>query len=103
MQRRNDECGRLCRSYKRLIESNNMRSQRSLFLFGSRQVGKSTAIAQQLPDAYVIDLFDSDRFTTFLRRPKALGEELEHSQARVVVIDEIQKIPVLLNLRVRCF
>jgi len=83
--------------YKRLIQLNNMLSQKSHFLFGPRQVGKSTAIEQQLPDAYVIDLLDSDRFTTFLRRPKALGEELEHSQAKVVVIDEIQKLPALLD------
>ena len=61
--------------YKRLIQLNNLLSQKSHFLFGPRQVGKSTAIEQQLPDAYVIDLLDSDRFTTFLRRPKALGEE----------------------------
>jgi predicted AAA+ superfamily ATPase len=83
--------------YKRLIKLNNILRSKSHFLFGPRQVGKSTTIEQQLPEAYVIDLLDSDRFDTFLRRPKALGEELEQSQARIVVIDEIQKLPALLD------
>ncbi len=83
--------------YNRLINLRNILDQKSHFLFGPRQVGKSTAIEQQLPDAYVVDLLDSDQFNTYLRRPKALGEELEHSQARIVVIDEIQKLPELLD------
>lgn len=83
--------------YNRLINLRNILDQKSHFLFGPRQVGKSTAIDQQLPDAYVVDLLDSDQFNTYLRRPKALGEELEHSQARIVVIDEIQKLPELLD------
>jgi len=81
----------------RLIKLEKILAEKSHFLFGPRQVGKSTAIAQQLPHAYLIDLLDSDRFNAFVRRPRALGEELEQSNAKIVVIDEIQKLPALLD------
>lgn len=83
--------------YKRLIQLDKILKLKSHFLFGPRQVGKSTAIEQQLSEAHVIDLLDADRFELFLKRPRALGEELETINKTIVVIDEIQKLPALLD------
>ena len=49
-----------------------------------------------MPDIKVYDLLDSDVFSRLARRPKVLGEELTAAD-KVVVIDEIQKLPVLLD------
>jgi len=68
----------------------------SHFLFGPRSTGKTYLIRRQLPDAKVYDLLDSDVFNRLARRPKVLGEELTAAD-KVVVIDEIQKLPVLLD------
>ena len=47
-----------------------------------------------LPEAQVFDLLDDDVYSRFLRRPRQLGEEVK---SELVVIDEIQKLPRLLD------
>ena len=47
--------------YNRLINLRNILSEKSHFLFGPRQVGKTTAIDSQLFDAFKVDLLDSDQ------------------------------------------
>lgn len=70
----------------------------SVFLWGARQVGKSTLIKKLYPDAKIYDLLKSDEYTRLLRRPQLLREELlSFGQETLVVIDEIQKIPQLLD------
>ena len=44
-------------------------AKRSLFLFGPRQTGKSTLIRDQLGDARVINLLESDTYLTLQRAP----------------------------------
>ena len=71
-------------------------SASSHFLFGPRSTGKTYLVRKQLPDVKVYDLLDSDVFSRLARRPKVLGEELTAAD-KIVVIDEIQKLPVLLD------
>jgi predicted AAA+ superfamily ATPase len=70
--------------------------RKSLFLFGPRQTGKTALIRNVLPEARVYDLLDGDVFLRFSRRPASLGEEVS-ADAPIVVLDEIQKVPALLD------
>ena len=70
----------------------------SVFLWGARQVGKSTLVKSVYPNAKIYDLLKSDEYTRLLRRPQLLREELlSFGEETLVVIDEIQKIPQLLD------
>ena len=61
----------------------------SVFLWGARQVGKSTLIKKLYPNAKIYDLLKSDEYTRLLRRPQLLREELlSFGQETLVVIDE---------------
>ncbi|NLE40562.1 MAG: ATP-binding protein [Lentisphaerae bacterium] len=70
--------------------------QKSHFLFGPRQSGKSFLISHSLPDVRVYNLLDAEVFLALSRRPSQLGEEVRATEKRVV-IDEIQRLPGLLN------
>lgn len=71
-------------------------TKKSHFLFGPRQTGKTFLVRQRLPDVRVYDLLDSEVFLTLSRQPGRLAEELTSGE-RIVVIDEIQRLPDLLN------
>jgi len=71
-------------------------ARKSHFLFGPRQTGKSTLVRHQLPQARVYDLLDSGVYLALSQRPSRLAEELTPAD-RVVVIDEVQRLPELLN------
>jgi len=71
--------------------------RRSCFLFGPRQTGKTSLVHDQLPQARVYDLLDSATFTLLSRSPRTIGEELAAAPTDVVVIDEVQKLPALLD------
>lgn len=80
--------------YPRALKLGPLLAKKSHFLFGPRGTGKSWLIRQQLPKAQVFDLLDDDVYTRLLRRPRQLGDEID---SPLVVIDEIQKIPRLLD------
>jgi predicted AAA+ superfamily ATPase len=83
--------------YKRILKLEETRDD-SIFLWGARQVGKSTLLETLFPDARYYDLLKSDEFERFFRRPALLREEMMRSgQQDLVIIDEIQKIPQLLD------
>jgi len=70
----------------------------SVFLWGARQVGKTTLLENQYPNARYYDLLQSTEFERFFRRPSLLSEELETAkEGELVIIDEIQKVPQLLD------
>ena len=70
----------------------------STFLWGARQTGKSTLLKSLYPDAPYFDLLLADEFDRFLRNPSLLREiVLIRSSDGPVIIDEIQRIPSLLN------
>lgn len=70
----------------------------SFFLWGARQTGKSTLLRKLYPDSLWFDLLLTDVFERFQRNPSQLREIIMASQpVEPVVIDEIQKIPALLD------
>lgn len=70
----------------------------SFFLFGVRGAGKSTWAREQFPDSYVVDLLDESRYQSLLANPGLLAMELRSLPARrAVVLDEVQRVPALLN------
>lgn len=69
---------------------------KSCFLWGPRKSGKSYWIRHHLPQAKVIDLLRTDTFAEYAARPALLRERYAGSR-QLVVIDEVQKIPPLLD------
>ncbi|MBI5488846.1 MAG: ATP-binding protein [Deltaproteobacteria bacterium] len=70
----------------------------TFFLWGPRQTGKTTLLADRYPSARRIDLLKSDVFRRYATRPELLREEVAAMpKPRFVVIDEIQKVPDLLD------
>jgi predicted AAA+ superfamily ATPase len=71
---------------------------KSFFLFGPRATGKTTLIRQQLSEkATIIDLLDSRYFLRLSSAPHELEPIITAAPADIIVIDEIQRIPELLN------
>lgn len=71
----------------------------SFFLFGPRGTGKSTLLRSRLPDALYLDLLNPERYRELQSHPEKLAELLAGSpRATTVVIDEIQRVPDLLNV-----
>jgi predicted AAA+ superfamily ATPase len=81
--------------YQREVHLSKLLKKRSYFLFGPRGVGKSTLIEQTVPDAKMYDLLDGLVFQRLLRDPTLISQETKPET--LVVIDEIQKLPELLN------
>jgi predicted AAA+ superfamily ATPase len=70
----------------------------SFFLFGVRGVGKSTWVRQALPGAVRVDLLDDRLFQQLLATPGHFADMVRrHPRGSVIVVDEIQRIPALLN------
>jgi predicted AAA+ superfamily ATPase len=83
--------------YSRILKLDNENND-SLFLWGARQVGKTTLLETLYPNARFYDLLKAKEFERLLRRPSILSEELDSfNEGDVVIIDEIQKIPQLLD------
>ncbi|MBI1910070.1 MAG: ATP-binding protein [Deltaproteobacteria bacterium] len=80
----------------RLLDLRPLLEKKSLFLFGPRQTGKSSLIQHQFPSCRFYDLLDSRTLLSLGQRPERLEEELGPRDT-VVVIDEIQKLPNLLD------
>ncbi|MCX8019353.1 MAG: AAA family ATPase, partial [Chitinophagaceae bacterium] len=70
----------------------------SFFLWGARQTGKSTLLKTLFPQSIYIDLLQSQVFRRYNQFPELLRERLlAENPAYPVIIDEIQKVPALLN------
>lgn len=81
--------------FRRLLE---VPKDRSFFVFGLRGVGKSTWSRQALPDAHRIDLLDEGLYQAYLRDPGLFAGELRTlRRGATVVVDEVQRLPTLLN------
>lgn len=74
----------------------NILKNKSYFLFGPRGTGKTTWLKEHYGDAYFIDLLNSENYRALLSNPNRL-ESLIPSEYKTVVIDEVQKVPELLN------
>lgn len=80
----------------RHLDISGLLEKSSFFLLGPRQTGKTSLIHHILPDTIFYDLLDSANYLTLSRNPGRLAEEIG-SHVKRVVIDEIQRIPSLLN------
>lgn len=76
-------------------------STQTLFLWGARKTGKSTYLIQHYPNALYYDLLQTDLVQRLFISPHLLREELLAAPSgqlqQPVIIDEIQKIPILLD------
>ncbi len=85
-------------SIGRILDLTELLKKKSFFLFGPRSTGKSTLVKQQLLNsAGIIDLLDSRLFLRLSGAPHDLEEIINAGNTNLVVIDEIQRIPELLN------
>ncbi|NLN02279.1 MAG: ATP-binding protein [Lentisphaerae bacterium] len=88
--------------YKR-IASLEICRRHTCFLWGARQTGKSTLLRERFPDAVTFDLLLSDEYRRCLQNPSIIRQELSargltgDNQTAPVIIDEIQKVPDLLD------
>jgi uncharacterized protein len=70
----------------------------SIFLWGARQTGKSTLLKYLFPENLYIDLLLSDIYENYRRNPSLLREiVLGYNGHYPIIIDEVQRIPELLN------
>lgn len=79
----------------RNIDIASILSKKSVFLFGPRQCGKSWLIDHALSNVHVVDLLSSEMFLRLSQHPEQL--EQFGADGQPVVIDEIQKLPSLLD------
>lgn len=88
--------GQDARYIDRRLNLPELLEKKSLFLLGPRQTGKTSLIRHTLKNVKVYDLLDTSLFLTLSRNPSRLAQELTDKD-RFVVIDEIQRLPILLN------
>jgi predicted AAA+ superfamily ATPase len=74
------------------------KAEDSFFLFGPRGTGKSTWTSWAYPDALTVNLLEPDVFRRYSARPETLLELIRaQTTPRTVIIDEVQKVPDLLD------
>ena len=83
--------------YNRIFDIEN-RLDEAMFLFGSRQVGKSTLLKERFPKAVYFDLLNSELRNRYRQHPEEFREGLlKYPPETLVIVDEIQKVPDLLD------
>jgi len=81
---------------ERYIDIGSLLAKRSYFLLGPRQTGKTSLIQHALKDSLIYDLLDSSTYLALSHNPGRLEQEIGPDR-QTVVIDEIQRLPSLLN------
>lgn len=74
-----------------------MDSNQSFFLFGPRGTGKTTWLKRAFPNAVYLDLLESELYTRLTASPGSLERFIPAVSGAWVIIDEVQRIPELLN------
>lgn len=86
--------------YERLLDLKKDASKKSLFLFGPRLTGKTYLLKHVFPQSPFYNLLLADTFLKISQRPQIIREELEalgNNCNQPIIIDEIQKLPILLD------
>lgn len=88
--------------YQRILDISVILARKSIFLFGPRQTGKSTFLRNAYPNALYVNLLSKKTFDDYSLRSNALESDLElfsrkQKSSNIVIIDEIQKLPALLD------
>lgn len=82
----------------RILNLKHLMDKKSHFLFGPRATGKSSLIKHDLGDhALIIDLLHSETYMRLMGNPSQLESMIALNERPFVVIDEIQRVPELLN------
>ena len=82
--------------FERLIKK-PLESRKSFFLFGPRGTGKTTWLRHRLPDALFVNLLQSEYYNRLSANPGHLRQLIPPDHTGWTVIDEVQRIPALLN------
>jgi predicted AAA+ superfamily ATPase len=80
--------------YTRLIQPPN---DKSFFLFGPRGTGKTTWVKSCFPGSLYIDLLEAETYNDLLANPQRLENLIPKGYTNWVIVDEIQRVPELLN------
>lgn len=82
--------------YKRLLQK-PLKQGRSFFLFGPRGTGKTSWLKANVPGGLFIDLLNQEIFFDLLKNPHSIEAMIPKGFKDWIIIDEVQKIPALLN------
>ncbi|MDP2913346.1 MAG: AAA family ATPase [Candidatus Omnitrophota bacterium] len=80
--------------YSRLIKAPKAKS---FFLFGPRGTGKTTWVKTAFPKALYLDLLEAELFNDLLANPQRLENFIPRNAGDWIIIDEVQRVPELLN------
>ncbi len=69
----------------------------SIFLFGPRGTGKTSWLKTHLPSALYIDLLDFSTYNSLSANPGSLREYIPQNYENWIIVDEVQRVPELLN------
>ena len=84
--------------FKRELDLTAVLKQKSCFLFGPRQTGKSSLVENVFEGyAIILDLLDNETYLRLQQNPTTLAERIAADPEKIVVIDEVQRVPELLN------
>ena len=81
---------------ERTLDLSALLQKKSHFLFGPRQTGKTSLIHHSLERVKSYDLLDTSVYLALSQNPSRISQELD-PRDEIVVVDEIQRLPVLLN------
>lgn len=80
--------------YSRLLKPPK---NKSFFLFGPRGTGKTTWVKSTFPKALYLDLLEAEIFNDLLANPQRLENYIPKGFGGYIVIDEVQRVPEILN------
>ena len=87
--------------YPRILDLTQILERKSVFLFGPRQTGKSTLLRTRYPDALCVNLLSNRVYQHYLTNSGALESDVlihrRTNKSNIVIIDEVQKLPPLLD------
>ena len=76
--------------YERAINLPQLLRNRSVFLFGPRQTGKSTLLHHLFPDAVFFDLLEADTFRELSARPEYMRQTLPPAARLVFLLSQVE-------------
>jgi len=80
--------------YTRIIQPPK---DKSFFLFGPRGTGKTTWLKNNFPKAVYLDLLEAELYNDFLANPQRLENFIPNGFNGWIILDEVQRVPLLLN------
>ena len=81
---------------ERVLNLPSLLRKKSHFLFGPRQTGKTSLIRHSLKGVRSYDLLDNSVYLSLSQEPSRIAQEI-NPRDRIIVVDEIQRLPILLN------